>query len=111
MSNWALSTIELHDCAARNGTTASRPRQLLQLAWQTFTARCQQLGELFKRESNKPLPKELRRSLRLNKSARRKGYQEYESATDKRRRKEYLNQPVNISIRLGPAFDYRPSNC
>ncbi|XP_062122982.1 uncharacterized protein LOC133836485 [Drosophila sulfurigaster albostrigata] len=113
MSSWAVSTIELCEGAAnaKNGAEASSHRGLLRLAWQTFSSKIQQLGGFLRRETNKPLPKELRRSLRLNKSAKRKGYQFYESAADKKRKEEYLNQPININIRVGPAYEYRPSNC
>ncbi|EDV93627.1 uncharacterized protein LOC6564332 isoform X2 [Drosophila grimshawi] len=111
MSSWAVSSTRLHD-APPNGSRSrgAKGSRLLRLAWQTFTVKCQQLGDLLRREANKPLPKELRRSLRMNKSARRKGYQHYESEADKQRIKDHLNQPINISIRIGPAYDYRPSN-
>ncbi|KAH8312798.1 hypothetical protein KR044_012976 [Drosophila immigrans] len=113
MSSWAVSTIELCDgpANARSGPAkGSGQGRLLRLAWQTFSSKIQQLGDFLRRETNKPLPKELRRSLRLNKSAKRKGYRYYETDADKKRIEEYLTQPVNISIRVGPAFDYRPSN-
>ncbi|EDW66943.1 uncharacterized protein [Drosophila virilis] len=111
MSAWAVSNTNLYDATPNaGGATGPRHRRLLRLAWQTLAARCQQLGDFLRRETNKPLPKELRRSLRLNKSAKRKGYQHYESEADKRRIKDYLNEPINISIRVGPAYEYRPSS-
>ncbi|XP_034486684.1 uncharacterized protein LOC117791129 [Drosophila innubila] len=111
MSSWAVSNIELCDCTANSSRAeGSRQRRLLRLAWHTLSSKIQQLGDFLRRETNKPLPKELRRSLRMNKSARRKGYQHYETEADKKRINDYLNRPVNISIRVGPAFDYRPSN-
>ncbi|KAH8406765.1 hypothetical protein KR222_010005 [Zaprionus bogoriensis] len=110
-SSWAVSSLELCDCPASGtaGAKGSRHGGLLRMAWQTFSTRIQKFGDFLRRETNKPLPKELRRSLRMNKSARRKGYQHHETEADKRR--EYLNQPINISIRVGPAYEYRPSNC
>ncbi|TDG52106.1 hypothetical protein AWZ03_001387 [Drosophila navojoa] len=111
MSAWAVSNTNLSDAIpSATGATGSRHRRLIRVAWQTLAAKCQQLTEFLKRETNKPLPKELRRSLRLNKSAKRKGYQHYETEADKQRIKDYLNQPINLSVRLGPAYDYRPSN-
>ncbi|KAI8044921.1 hypothetical protein M5D96_001097 [Drosophila gunungcola] len=87
MSSWVVSTTELYDCGA-NGTTSSptssRHTRLILLVWHNLAEKCQKIGTFFRRETNKPLPKELRRSLRLNKSARRKGYRSCESEADKR---------------------------
>ncbi|EDW84192.1 uncharacterized protein Dwil_GK14005 [Drosophila willistoni] len=119
MSSWLVSTTELRDCCndipRSNGTSTSfRDRhsrnKLFFLVWQRFAEKCHQFGNFIKRETNKPLPKELRRSLRMNKSSRRKGYRHCETDIDKRIMEERLNQPVNIAIRVGPAFDYTPSN-
>ncbi|XP_037731166.1 uncharacterized protein LOC119561758 [Drosophila subpulchrella] len=114
MSSWVVSTTELYDCGANGPTsssaTSSRHTRLILLVWHNLTEKCQKFGSFLRRETNKPLPKELRRSLRLNKSARRKGYRSCESEADKRLMKERLNEPVNISIRMGPSYDYRPSN-
>ncbi|KAH8243484.1 hypothetical protein KR032_007777 [Drosophila birchii] len=114
MSSWVVSTTELRDCGTTGASTSyprRRHQRLILLVWHSLTEKCQKFGNLLRRETNKPLPKELRRSLRLNKSARRKGYHSCESEADKRLMKERLNEPANISIRLGPAYDYRPSNC
>ncbi|XP_017083705.1 uncharacterized protein LOC108116376 [Drosophila eugracilis] len=113
MSSWVVSTTELCDCGAngqKSSSKSSRHTRLILLVWHNLTEKCQKFGSFLRRETNKPLPKELRRSLRLNKSARRKGYRGCESEADKRIMKERLNEPVNISIRMGPAYDYRPSN-
>ncbi|KAH8292561.1 hypothetical protein KR054_012597 [Drosophila jambulina] len=110
MSSWVVSTTELRDCGATGASSSYPRRRLILLMWHSLAEKCQKLGNLLRRETNKPLPKELRRSLRLNKSARRKGYHSCESEADKRLMKERLNEPANISIRIGPAYDYRPSN-
>ncbi|KAH8358914.1 hypothetical protein KR093_003244 [Drosophila rubida] len=111
MSSWAVSTVELCEGPAIGSRAEATQRgRLLRLAWQTFASKIQRLGDFLRRETNKPLPKELRRSLRMNKSAKRKGYRYYETDADKKRIEDYLNQPINIAIRVGPAFDYRPSN-
>ncbi|KAH8277054.1 uncharacterized protein [Drosophila bipectinata] len=113
MSSWVVSTIDLHDCGA-NGTSSSGPssrhKHFILLVWHRLAEKCERFSSFLKRETNKPLPKELRRSLRLNKSARRKGYQSCESEADKRIMKERLNEPANLSVRMGPAYDFRPSN-
>eukprot|EP00099_Drosophila_melanogaster_P022543 NP_650044.1 uncharacterized protein Dmel_CG18577 [Drosophila melanogaster] len=113
MSSWVVSTTELRDCGTKGSkasSTSSRHTRLILLVWQNLAEKCHKFGSFLRRETNKPLPKELRRSLRLNKSARRKGYRSCESEAEKRLMTERLNEPINISIRMGPAYDYRPSN-
>lgn len=85
-TSWAVSTLELCDrpAASDSGAKGSRQGGLLRMVWQTFSTRILKFGDFLKRETNKPLPKELRRSLRMNKSARRKGYQNHETEADKR---------------------------
>ncbi|KAH8384087.1 hypothetical protein KR009_012064 [Drosophila setifemur] len=115
MSSWIVSTTDLWDCGANGAGGASshpapRHKRLILLVWHRLAEKCEKFGNFFRRESNKPLPKELRRSLRLNKSARRKGYRSCESEADKRLIKERLNEPANLSMRMGPAYDFRTSN-
>ncbi|EDW38383.1 GL12562 [Drosophila persimilis] len=113
MSSWIVSTTELHDSGA-NGNTyrsgGSRHKRMILMVWHSLTEKCEKFGQFLRRETNKPLPKELRRSLRLSKSSKRKGYRSWESEADKRLMQERLNEPINISIRMGPAYDFRPSN-
>ncbi|XP_039492101.1 uncharacterized protein LOC120452093 [Drosophila santomea] len=117
MSSWVVSTTELCDCGAKGAKTPSasassrRHTRLILLVWQNLAEKCHKFGSFLRRETNKPLPKEMRRSLRLNKSARRKGYRSCESEAEKRLIEERLNEPGNIYIRMGPAYDFRPSNC
>ncbi|KAH8294657.1 hypothetical protein KR018_000889 [Drosophila ironensis] len=114
MSSWIVSTVDLCDRGASGAASpsmASAPKRLILLVWHRLANKCEKFGSFLRRETNKPLPKELRRSLRLNKSAKRKGYRGCESEADKRIIEERLNEPINLSIRLGPAYDFRPSNC
>ncbi|XP_030374413.1 uncharacterized protein LOC115623982 [Scaptodrosophila lebanonensis] len=106
----AISTNDLRQGERQTPHSTRASRQFIRLAWQTIYSKYQKLTDLLRRETNRPLPKELRRSLRLNKSAKRKGYQQHQSEADKRALEEHLNQPINLAIRIGPAFEYMPSN-
>ncbi|SPP83477.1 uncharacterized protein LOC117585211 [Drosophila guanche] len=114
MSSWIVSTTELDNCGGVHGSPgsgASRHKRMILMVWHSLTEKCEKFGQFLRRETNKPMPKELRRSLRLSKSSKRKGYRSWESEADKRLMQERLNEPINISIRIGPAYEFRNSNC
>lgn len=70
---------------------ASSGSKVLRIIWHTlyskynyFCTQSHTLKQLVCREANKPLPKKFRHTMRLNKSAKRKGYEFYMSDEDKR---------------------------
>lgn len=70
---------------------ASSGSKVLRIIWHTlyskynyFCTRSHTLKQLVCREANKPLPKKFRHTMRLNKSAKRKGYEYYISDEDRR---------------------------
>lgn len=80
---------ELSD--ANGPTTPNESLTVLHSIWKTLHAKydilrrqTNILTNYICKESNKPLPKKFRRSLRLNKSAKRKGYGVFMSDEDKR---------------------------
>lgn len=81
---------EQKEGAATSGG-ASSGSKVLRIIWHTlyskynyFCTRSHTLKQLVCREANKPLPKKFRHTMRLNKSAKRKGYEYYISDEDKR---------------------------
>lgn len=74
-----------------NNTEESNSSKVFRIVWHAIYEKCDYLRRRTKifqsfvsRESNKPLAKQFRRSLRLNKSAKKKGYEQYMSDEDKR---------------------------
>lgn len=89
-----VSTLDLsgenHTGEAPRGGVKSGSK-VLRLIWHSLysqythlCSRSQTLRQLVCREANKPLPKKLRHTMRLNKSAKRKGYEFYMSDEDRR---------------------------
>ncbi|KAH8346286.1 hypothetical protein KR067_003916, partial [Drosophila pandora] len=91
-----ISTLDLSggNCGegeSSRGTGVKGGSKVLRFIWHSLysqysslCSRSQTLRQLVCREANKPLPKKLRHSMRLNKSAKRKGYEFYISDEDKR---------------------------
>ncbi|KAM8709925.1 hypothetical protein ACLKA7_016688 [Drosophila subpalustris] len=95
---------------------ASSGSKVLRFIWHTlynkysyFCTRSQTLKQLVCREANKPLPKKFRHTMRLNKSAKRKGYEFYMSDEDRRRLDEYTFRNSELSARIGIPYEYRPA--
>ncbi|XP_064552327.1 phospholipid scramblase 2 isoform X3 [Drosophila montana] len=90
-----ISTLDLtkNESADQKESTpngASSGSKVLRLIWHSlyskynyFCTRSQTLKQLVCREANKPLPKKFRHTMRLNKSAKRKGYEFYISDEDR----------------------------
>ncbi|XP_022232441.1 phospholipid scramblase 2 isoform X4 [Drosophila obscura] len=87
-----ISTLDLsgEHCEQRGGTGVSSGSKVIRFIWHTLyskythlCSRSQTLKQLVCREANKPLPKKLRHTMRLNKSAKRKGYEYYISEEDR----------------------------
>ncbi|KAI8040307.1 hypothetical protein M5D96_006247 [Drosophila gunungcola] len=92
-----VSTLDLSASENRGNPEESHGRgvrsgsKVLRFIWHSLysqynqlCSRSKTLRELVSREANKPLPKKLRHSMRLNKSAKRKGYEYYISDEDRR---------------------------
>ncbi|BFF97196.1 phospholipid scramblase 2 [Drosophila madeirensis] len=87
-----ISTLDLSgEHGEQRGSGVSSGSNVIRFIWHTLyskythlCSRSQTLKQLVCREANKPLPKKLRHTMRLNKSAKRKGYEYYISDEDRR---------------------------
>lgn len=86
-----ISTPVNHYNDDKGKETENKISTLLHIVWNTLHEKCeylcrksQLLKNVINRESNKPLAKQFRKSLHLNKSAKKKGYKYFLSDEDKR---------------------------
>lgn len=102
VKNLYPSTVELHDSAAASKKLSNAGNSnsngivdvganALRIIWNSLyekydylRRRSGNLKVILERETNKPVAKKFRRSLRLNKSAKQKGYEFFLSDEDKR---------------------------
>ncbi|ALC43800.1 CG18577, partial [Drosophila busckii] len=95
-SSHYISTLDLSKSDRVEGEASAAPgvstgSKVLRLVWHSLYSkysylcnRSQTFKQLVCREANKPLPKKFRHTLRLNKSAKRKGYDFFMSDEDRR---------------------------
>uniref|UniRef100_W8BHV2 Uncharacterized protein n=1 Tax=Ceratitis capitata TaxID=7213 RepID=W8BHV2_CERCA len=125
--NLFASTVELHgskkasnkahsESASNSNGLVDVGANVLRIVWHNLyekydylRRRGNSLKVIVQRESNNPLAKKFRRSLRLNKSAKKKGYEYFLSDEDKRRLDEYTRRHTELSARLGVPYDGRPA--